>query len=212
MNTIEKPSGLHVFAPHADPEGDCLARRLIASQPWRAEVAWPDGFAGGIAHRLDGPTSGAVWVADDLDELAQMRAWFAAGLLVKTYRFEASKDVPWSRHAVDRPIAHDRARVARMVVQRGAETPHRGRWFPAHTEVERVAGRLWEARITTGVTHQIRVHAAFLGLALRGDRLYGGGAPLDGPAPFRLHHVGLVGPGGVATAPVPLPAWADPMG
>ncbi len=212
MITLEKPAGLHVFAPHADPDGDCLARRLRAAQPWRDEVAWPDGFSCGIAHRLDGPTSGAVWVADDLDELARMRGWFAEGRLVKTYRFEARGDVPWSRHVVERPIAHDRARVARMVVQRGADTPHRGRWFEAHTEVERIAGRLWQARITTGVTHQIRVHAAFLGLALLGDRLYGGGPPLDGPAPFRLHHVGLVGPDGVTTAPVPLPAWADPIG
>ena len=54
----------------------------------------------------------------------------------------------------------------------------------------------------TGVMHQIRVHAAFLGLALAGDRLYGGG-----PGGFRLHHVGLSG-GRWSTSSVPLPAWA----
>ena len=62
----------------------------------------------------------------------------------------------------------------------------------------------------TGVTHQIRVHAAFIGIPLEGDGLYG---RKTGSAPFhRLHHVGLAGPNGVATDPVPLPSWADPRG
>jgi 23S rRNA-/tRNA-specific pseudouridylate synthase len=63
--------------------------------------------------------------------------------------------------------------------------------------------------IVTGVMHQIRAHAAFVGLALTGDRRYGGRPTPDGfDAEFRLHHVGLSGPGGLRTEPVPLPAWA----
>ena len=59
----------------------------------------------------------------------------------------------------------------------------------------------------TGVMHQIRAHAGFAGLALAGDRLYGGGQPpADFPVPFALHHVGLVGPG-LAPPPVDPPRW-----
>jgi 23S rRNA-/tRNA-specific pseudouridylate synthase len=187
--------------------------RLLAEEPWRAEVPWPAGFDAGVAHRLDISTSGAVAVAGDLDELAELRAWFSRRELVKTYRLLAAREVPWDTHRCDRPLAHDRRHKGRMVVKRGERTPHRGRWLPADTELRRVAGRLWEARMRTGVMHQIRVHCAFLGLPLVGDRRYGGGAtPDDAPdgLTFFLHHVGFVGPGGVRTAEVPLPDWASP--
>jgi hypothetical protein len=62
--------------------------------------------------------------------------------------------------------------------------------------------------MSTGVTHQIRVHAAFAGLALAGDRLYGGGgSEPDWPVPFLLHHLGLRGPD-VEDAPMsPVPEF-----
>jgi 23S rRNA-/tRNA-specific pseudouridylate synthase len=88
-----------------------------------------------------------------------------------------------------------------MVCQRGKSTPHRGKWYPADTRFTRLDTNLWEAVIVTGVMHQIRAHAAFVGIALLGDRRYGG-APLPaGFAPpgvtFALHHhemEGLVTP------------------
>jgi len=208
--TVPKPAGIPCFPPHDDPQGDCVLRRLLVADPERAARAWPEGFHGGIAHRLDVSTSGALLVADDPDELSRIRAAFRGGALTKTYRFVAARDVPWDTHRCDLPIAHDRRRKRRMIVQRGADTPHRGRWYPADTRFRRLDDRLWEAVITTGVMHQIRIHAAFVGLPLAGDRLYGGGdTPADAPegATFLLHHVGLQG-GGVRTAPVPTPGWA----
>lgn len=208
--TFAKPAGLPVFPWHDDSGSDCVLARLLAEAPWRRHIEWPDGFAGGVAHRLDTSTSGALWIANDLAELAAMRAAFASGALRKTYRMRAAKDVAWDTHRIDRPIAHARRHRGRMVVQRGPDTPHRGAWYPARTSLRRVDGRLWEVVIETGVTHQIRVHAAFVGLPLAGDRTYGGGAtPPDAPpgAEFLLHHVGLVG-AGFSTDQVPLPDWA----
>lgn len=205
-----KPAGLPVFPRHDDPTSDCLLARVLAEDPARTAWAWPDGFAGGIAHRLDTSTSGAVWIAEDPDELARLRDAFARGVLRKVYRFRAARDVPWSVNRIERPIAHARNHRGRMVVQRGPDTPHRGRWYPAHTELTRLAGDLWEAVILTGVMHQIRVHAAFVGLPLAGDSTYGGGpTPPDAPpgATFLLHHVGASG-AGFATTAVPCPDWA----
>ncbi|MCB9679865.1 MAG: RNA pseudouridine synthase [Alphaproteobacteria bacterium] len=210
--TWTKAAGVPVFPPHDDPDGACVLRDVHDAAPWRAEIAWPEGFEGGIVHRLDTSTSGALLLADAVDELAVLRDAFASGALRKRYLLRAARDVPWHTHVVDVPLAHDRRHKRRMVAQRGPATPHRGKWYPAHTELRRVDGALWEAVITTGVMHQIRVHCAFVGLPLAGDRVYGGGAtPADAPpgAVFLLHHVGLDGPG-VATAPVPAPAWAAP--
>jgi 23S rRNA-/tRNA-specific pseudouridylate synthase len=205
--TLSKPAGLPVFPPHEDPLGDCLLRRLLADQPHRAGLPWPPGFDGGLAHRLDTPTSGAVLCADDPEELELIRAAFAFGAFRKTYRFVSAGRVPWTSHTCDVPLAHDRRHKRRMLAQRGPNTPHRGRWFPAHTELRHLQDDLWEAVITTGVTHQIRVHAAFVGLPLLGDPLYGRGQAPDAEA-FLLHHVGMDDGGRWRTDPVPMPAWA----
>lgn len=209
--TWNKPAGLPVFPPHDDPAGDCVLHRLMQASPDRAAHAWPPGFEGGIAHRLDTSTSGALLVADTPGELARIRDAFRDGALTKTYLMRAARKVGWNENSCDRPIAHDARKKHRMIVQRGENTPHRGAWYPAHTRFVRRHGDVWQVQITTGVMHQIRVHAAFVGLPLLGDGTYGGGPTPDG-APegltFYLHHVGLVG-GGVRTDPVPDPAWSQ---
>lgn len=210
MKTVYKPPGIPVFPPHADPGGDCVLARLLAEEPGRVHLPWPEGFDAGIAHRLDWSTSGAVVVADDPAELDRIRALFEGKQLLKSYRLLASRDVPWSENSCDAPIANGPRRRGRMVVQRGRNTPHRGRWYPAETSFRRLQGRLWEATMRTGVMHQIRAHAGFVGIAILGDRKYGGGrTPDDAPEglSFYLHHVGLQGPG-LVTDPVPTPAWA----
>lgn len=215
---VVKPAGLPVFPPHADPGGDCVLARLLEARPEQREPAFPQGFEGGIVHRLDNPTSGALLVARSVEALAEARASFAEKRLEKHYLFVSAREVSWDQHEVRVDLAHDARRRERMIARRGADTPHRGRWFPAETLLCRVGttalGGLWRATITTGVMHQIRAHAAFVGLALRGDRIYGGGASisreelpdLPGGVPFLLHHLGAEG-GGLPSARCPPPAW-----
>ncbi len=215
LHTEDKPPGLPVLPPHGDPTGDSLVARVLSAMPDRGAIPWPDGFPGGVLHRLDTSTSGAVAFASTLAEHTAVRALFASGALLKTYRFLAARDVPWDEHRCTARLAHDPRHKGRMVVERGRDTAHRGRWLEASTSFRRIDGRLFEATITTGVMHQVRVHAAFVGLPLAGDRRYSGGAT-PGPAPagaaFLLHHLGFTGEGftgeGYATAPVPLPPWA----
>lgn len=208
---LAKPAGIPVFPPHADPGGDCVLARGVAAGVLNPDLPWPEGFAGGIAHRLDTPTSGQLLAARSLADLESLRAQFAAGSLRKTYRFLTRREVPWEKHTVETPIAHDPRRKDRMICARGAATPHRGRWYPAKTSFRRLVTvgefTVWEAVIETGVTHQIRVHAASVGLALAGDRIYGGGPSPPGlppGVPFLLHHLGLRGPD-LHPQPCPLP-------
>lgn len=202
---LAKPAGLPVF-PHRDRPGEpCLLALLLAGEPAQAEPGWPAGFDGGILHRLDTRTSGLVIAARSLDALAAGRRAFEDHRLVKRYRFLAARDVPWDGTEVARPLAHDPRRRSRMVWQRGASTPHRGRWMDAVTRFRRLGrpggARLWEATMGTGVMHQVRVHAASVGLPLAGDRIYGGG----GDGRFWLHHMGIDGWPGSAPC-VDLPA------
>jgi 23S rRNA-/tRNA-specific pseudouridylate synthase len=210
--TIDKPAGLPVLPPHADPAGDCLLRRLREERPAVDAHAWPPEFPGGIAHRLDTSTSGQIVVAKRPEDLARIREAFTARQFEKQYVFLTRKDVPWDAHEIDAHVGHDRAHKDRMVVERGRNTPHRGRWYEARTAFARlgeVGGFFaWRATMSTGVTHQIRVHAAFVGIALAGDRSYGGG-PRDPawPVSFCLHHLGLRGPD-VEDAPMsPVPGF-----
>ena len=90
-----------------------------------------------------------------------------------------------------------------MVVRRGRNTPHRGRWYPADTRFRQLDGPLWQATITTGVMHQIRAHAAAVGLPLTGDRIYGGDPWSEAPPglSFALHHCRLEGLGACPFSP-----------
>lgn len=207
--TLAKPPGMTVFPRHGEPDAPCLLSALLEREPWRAGLPWPEGFEAGIAHRLDVFTSGAILVADSPEELASIRAAFGGKRLEKTYLLWAAREVSWDSNRIARPIAHDRRKRGRMVVQRGERTPHRGKWYAAETWFQRVEGQLFRATMRTGVMHQIRVHAAFLGIPLLGDRRYGGGDPAAGEDGYRLHHVGLKG-GGLSTDPVPPPAWVSP--
>ena len=213
FRTVYKPAGVPVFPLHDGTGTDSILERIYAEEPSRKEIEWPSGFEGGIVHRLDRSTSGAVLVANDLTTLQNIREVFQARQFVKTYRFIASKHVPWDVHYCDRMIAHQKGRKGRMVVQRGANTPHRGKWYAARTDFRRIDGPLFEAVISTGVMHQIRVHSAFLGIPILGDRIYGGGAtPESAPdgVVFFLHHLGMTNGDVIGTSDIPLPAWAGP--
>jgi 23S rRNA-/tRNA-specific pseudouridylate synthase len=208
---LTKPAGIPVFPPHADPAGDCLLRRLIEQDPARAE-GWPAGFEGGIAHRLDTATSGVVIAARTHGDLAGVRAEFASGRLRKIYLAHSRGAVAFDRQLCEAEIAHHPRRADRMVVRRG-RTAHRGKWYPAWSLFQRIAdpegggdSGWWEVEIRTGVMHQIRVHAAFLGIPLTGDAIYGGA-----PGPFRLHAARVIGPGWASpVAPLPPVAALPP--
>jgi 23S rRNA-/tRNA-specific pseudouridylate synthase len=214
--TWNKPADVSVFPRRDDPDAPSVMVSILEAQPWRIEIPWPEGFEAGIVHRLDNATSGALVVADSLEELEQLRTLFTEHVLTKRYVLLAAKDVVWNVNVCDRALAHHPSRSSRMVVQRGNETAHRGKWYPASTSFERIRGLVFEATMATGVMHQIRAHAAFVGIPIAGDRLYGGAAaeaarPEGGPT-FCLHHVGLSGPGGFTTDEVPMPGWATVPG
>ena len=130
---LKKPAGIPCFPYHKDPEQDCLLYQLWKEYPEQKNWSWPEGFEGGIAHRLDIPTSGQVLVARDPEHLQQIRLLFSEKRFEKEYFFLSAKPASWREHTVTASIAHDRKRSKRMVVKRGENTPKRGKWLPAQT-------------------------------------------------------------------------------
>ena len=202
-----KPAGLSVFPLHNAPEKDCLLHRLLEERRDQ-ENDFPERFKGGLLHRLDISTSGIVLAVKTPEALLRFRGLFTEKALLKTYRFISDRRVPWESNQVSASIAHDKRRKKRMVVQRSPSTPHRGKWYPAQTHFRRIGETLWEATMRSGVMHQIRVHAAFVGLPLAGDPIYGGGSLMQAPegVQFALHHARIEGPG-LESITAPTPEW-----
>ena len=102
-----------------------------------------------LVHRLDTPVSGAVVFARTRDAAANLSGLFSSRAVRKTYLAR-----------VDPPLL---SAVTITTAIDGKE---------AFTEVE--AGDPITIHITTGRTHQIRIHLASIGHPVVGDRRYGG--------------------------------------
>ena len=207
---VFKPSGLPVFPLRSNLKEDTVLNRLYELRPVVQAISWPSGFEGGIAHRLDIPTSGLLVVAKSVSGLHSIRENFTKKRWEKEYFFLTLKSPPWTEHVIATPLGHDPKKRKRMIPRRGKNTKVRGKWYNAQTKFVHLCRRdgisLWRAKMKTGVMHQIRVHAAFAGIALLGDSLYGGGKPLSTfPSSFALHHFKM---GEWERAPLPL-WWPD---
>ena len=133
-------------------------------------------------HRLDRETSGVIIFAKRREIAQTMAAHFQKNRIHKIYSAILSQHLPQiSKHTVPEvyislPIGqdlHSKIRIKQSVNPQGR---------PCQTyfrEIKRIGDfSLVEVRPFTGRTHQIRVHAAHMGCAVVGDKLYG--LPNDG--------------------------------
>ena len=168
---LDKPAGLTVHPAPSCPEGT-LVHRLAHRFPAISDMP---GARPGIVHRLDKDTSGLIVVA--LNEAARLSLSrdFAAREVHKVYLalVHGVPDPP--RGTVTDPIGRDPRNPTRMaVVEKGGRT--------AHSSYETVwtapggGSSLLTVGISTGRTHQIRVHLSHRGHPLLGDTVYGAAA------------------------------------
>ena len=163
---IDKPAGMVVHPAHGHRSGT-LVNALLARYPQLAEVGGAE--RAGIVHRLDKDTSGLILVAKHGAAQKELQRQFKHHAVEKVYLALVEGRVEPTQGVIDVPIGRDKRQRKQMAVLRSGRqacTEYRVvERFDDHTLVE--------ARPQTGRTHQIRVHFAFIGHPLVGDRVYG---------------------------------------
>jgi len=147
----------------------------------------------GIVHRIDKDTSGLLLVAKNDFSHVALSEQIKAHSVQRAYRAIVIGGFREDEGTVDGPIGRhptDRKRMAIVPGGRSATT----HW----TVLERLRGAtLIEARLTTGRTHQIRVHMASIGHPVLGDPVYGpkrSPYPVEGGQLLHAFRLGFVHP------------------
>ncbi|MBD2104504.1 RluA family pseudouridine synthase [Leptolyngbya sp. FACHB-261] len=182
---IDKPVGLVVHPAPGHSSGTLVNGLLAHCQDSLSGIGGVQ--RPGIVHRLDRDTTGVMVVAKTDAAHRSLQAQIQAktarreylGVIYGCPRTEAgSVSAPLGRHPVDRK---------KMAVVPEAEG---GRQAVTHWRIQERLGNytLLHFDLETGRTHQIRVHAAYMGHPIVGDPVYASGKTLGVNLPGQALH------------------------
>lgn len=165
---INKPQGLTVH-PAPGNYNDTLVNALLARLSSLSAIN--GALRPGIVHRLDKNTSGVMVVAKNDKAHLSLSRQIADRTVTKIYMAIVDGHLKESEGRIDAPIGRSpRDRKLMAVVSDGRHA------VTDYTVIERLDRHdLVKFHILTGRTHQIRVHAKYIGHPVTGDEQYGRG-------------------------------------
>jgi len=169
---VDKPAGM-VVHPAAGHDSGTLVHAVLGYDP---EI---EGIGGeerpGVVHRLDKETSGLILLAKNDNAHHWLQDQFRLRQVEKTYLALVDGAPPTPSGRVEAAIGRDPSHRKQMAVL----PPGKGRESVSeYKTLEKFAHHtLLEFRPHTGRTHQIRLHCAFLGCPIVGDKVYGRKTP-----------------------------------
>ena len=186
LAVVYKPSGMVVHPAAGNHDGTMVNALLY-------QLSDLSGIGGeerpGIVHRIDKDTSGLLLVAKNDKAHVGLSEQISVHSVERAYKAIVIGHMKEESGFVDAPIGrHPTDRKKMAIVKGGREA--RTNW----KVLEQLRGAtLIECRLTTGRTHQIRVHMASIGHPVLGDPVYG---PRKSPYPVeggQLLHAGRIG-------------------
>ncbi len=175
---VEKPRGLATH-PAATSRAPSLVNALLARSHDLSQAG--GAFRPGIVHRLDKDTTGLIVVAKNDAAHVALSRQIQAKTADRRYVALVGGEPGQERFSIEAPIGRDPTRPTRRAVRADGK--------PALTHALRIGqagpGWLLALRLSTGRTHQIRVHLAACGLPVLGDPLYAPASLASGP--LQLH-------------------------
>lgn len=185
---VNKPGGVPCH-PLRPGERGTVMNAVVAQFPETSAIGYKP-IEGGLIHRLDNGTSGALMIARTADAFALLRPAIRSGAIKRKYLALVAGNLK-TPLTLDAPIAHHPKNPRKMIVASGEADNAKLAARPALTRIEPMRREgdftLVSVMPSTGVRHQIRMHLANAGFPIVGDELYGGPPSTLDARRFWLH-------------------------